>query len=493
MAEVLQIRVELLGIEPRIWRRILVGGECTFWGLHVAIQDAMGWTDSHLHVFRIHDPATGQMRYIGLPTEDDDLNFEPGWEHLVTEAMSAKQPQAVYEYDFGDSWEHAVVLEEVLPADGQGECPRCVAGERACPPEDVGGVPGYEDFVEAIGDPEHEEHGEYLAWAGGAFDPEQFDPRDVVFQDPDERWEDVFGEDAMSTGFGVVGPPQVEGAFTGTEIERLVLAPFGEDSPLLLESDLPDAALEEAPLVRDCRGFLQMLAEEAPLKLTQKGNLTKATISRLMEAGLLGARWQRADTEARVESDMPRATVLRMLPGYAGLTRKRHGKLDLTRRGKDAVAGKMPAGELYRRVMDTHVTRYNWSFADALPPSRWVQSLFWYALYLVQEHGDEKRPSSFYGDKLALAFPFALEDFASVRYATPRELLQRAFEWRVVMGFGVEFGLMCVAEKTPERWREPCEVWAGPLLSQVVTWRREGAAGGGASEDGDGTVIEGPW
>jgi len=489
--QVLQIRIELMGAEPGIWRRILIDGECTFWDLHVAIQDAMGWTDSHLHAFHVAEAATGRMRFIGLPMDEDGTDTEPGWEHKVAAVLSAGQTRAMYEYDFGDSWEHAVVLEDVLPADGQGEYPRCVAGERACPPEDVGGIHGYEGFLEAIADPEHEEHDEYLEWVGGAFDSERFNAKDVQFQDPEKRREEVFGE-AAAAGVRVVGPPQVEGGFTGEEIQRLVLSPFAEDSALRVETDLPDAVFEQAPLVRDCRSFLQLLAELAPLKLTQKGNLTRATIARLVEAGTLGSPFWWEFKAPRDESDAPRATLLRRHAEGIRLTRKRHGKLDLTKRGRDVVDGKTPTGELYRTLMDEYVSKYNWAFTDAMPESRWLQACFWYTLFLLQEHGAEKRLSSFYASKLVLGFPFVLQDFAAVRYGSPREILEHAFESRMLMGFAVEFGLASASESEDGGVREPRQMWAGPLLDQVVKWRRDAAAGGGA-RDGDGSVVKGPW
>lgn len=489
--KVLQIRVELMGIEPGIWRRIHIGGECTFWDLHVAIQDAMGWTDSHLHAFRVADPATGRMRYIGLPADDDEIDIEPGWEHGVAEALTIQQPRVLYDYDFGDSWEHAVVLEDILPVDARCSYPRCVAGVRACPPEDVGGVHGYEQFLEAIADPKHEEHDGYLEWVGGAFNPDRFDANSVEFQDPDERWQEVFGEDE-GAGLAPAGPPQLEGGFTGDELQRLLLSPFSDDSPLHLKTDLPDVAFEAAPLVRDSRRFLQMLAEEAPLKLTQKGNLPRAAIARLIEAEALGSPWWWEFRAPRDERHAPRATLLRHLAELAGLTRKRHGKLDLTKRGRAAAAGRMPAGELYRLLLDRYVTQYNWAFGDAMPESRWLQACSWYVLYLLQEYGAEKRPVTFYAAKFARAFPFAVQDFASSPYGSPSELLDQAFEWRMLAGFATEFGLALTSAGADDRLKEPCEVWAGPLLSQVMTWRR-GTADGAAPDRATTGVVAGPW
>ncbi|MFH2053020.1 MAG: plasmid pRiA4b ORF-3 family protein [bacterium] len=186
MPNILQFRIELLEISPPIWRRIQVPADSSFWDLHVAIQDAMGWTDSHLHAFELDDPKKGRCE-IGIPDEDAMVPVIAGWKRKLTRHFKTPGDVMFYEYDFGDDWRHAVLLEAIaLPEPGV-EYPRCTAGARRCPPEDVGGVGGYEEFLEAIADPDHEEHDSYLEWCGGAFDPEEFDPAAVRFDDPYER------------------------------------------------------------------------------------------------------------------------------------------------------------------------------------------------------------------------------------------------------------------------------------------------------------------
>ena len=145
---VLQFKITLQNITPLIWRRIQISNQCTFWGLHVAIQDAMGWTDSHLHEFKVINPATGKKEYIyiGIP-DDEGEDVHPmlaGWEVKVEHYMRSEANQKMfYLYDFGDSWEHLIEFEG--EHDKQiDKYPVCLAGERACPPEDVGGIPGYE-------------------------------------------------------------------------------------------------------------------------------------------------------------------------------------------------------------------------------------------------------------------------------------------------------------------------------------------------------------
>jgi len=182
-AYVFQFRIELLGVDPPIWRRIQVSSESSLWDLHVAIQDAMGWQDCHLHDFTFLQTTDR----IGIPLDDDALETLPGWKQRVDQYLSHYAPLALYQYDFGDSWLHEVRFEEVAPMAARRKYPRCLAGARRCPPEDCGGSMGYAEFLEAISDPKHPEHESFVEWIGGPFDPEAFDARKVRFSDPKER------------------------------------------------------------------------------------------------------------------------------------------------------------------------------------------------------------------------------------------------------------------------------------------------------------------
>ena len=184
-----QFKITLEGIKPIIWRRIQVPETYSFWDLHVAIQDAMGWEDYHLHEFEILNPKTGIKDNIGLPTDDwgDEGNILTGWKTPISSYFSALNKKATYQYDFGDSWDHKVVLEKILPFESGVQYPRCLAGERACPPEDCGGIWGYESLLEIMKDPEHEEYEERMEWLGGEFNPEKFNPDSIQFDDPKVR------------------------------------------------------------------------------------------------------------------------------------------------------------------------------------------------------------------------------------------------------------------------------------------------------------------
>lgn len=166
---VFQLRVSLEDTDPEVWRRILVPGAARLATLHLVLQGAMGWTDSHLHRFEV-EGAT-----YGMDTEDwDDDDATDETEVTVSEVLHGRRC-ALYEYDFGDSWRHEVVVEKEWPVRLGLKHAVCLGGENACPPEDVGGAPGYAGFLAAVADPAHREHDVLLEWAGGAFDPNAFD------------------------------------------------------------------------------------------------------------------------------------------------------------------------------------------------------------------------------------------------------------------------------------------------------------------------------
>jgi len=190
--DVLQFRIDLLGIRPPIWRRILVPETYSFWDLHVAIQDAMGWVDYHLHEFLIRDPGSDTMRHIGIPPEvygGDGYGeeIEVDWDVRIADIFSIENNSVTYLYDFGDGWEHRIRFEKRFPREPKVKYPVCVKGKRACPPEDCGGIWTYEEMLEIIKDPEHEEYEEYINWLGGDFDPEHFNKDDIKFDDPGMR------------------------------------------------------------------------------------------------------------------------------------------------------------------------------------------------------------------------------------------------------------------------------------------------------------------
>jgi len=186
----MRFRISLLRVEPTIWRVIDVPADYSFWDLHVAIQDAMGWHDEHLHVFALGEDGKRARERLGLSMPDAGDGIRPDHEVKVADRLSDPGDTVIYIYDFGDYWRHAVELIDTHAVGSTLDLPRCVDGERACPPEDCGGDPGYEELLEVLADPRHEAHADMVAWLkrhpGGhwPFDPEAFEPGGVVFRDP---------------------------------------------------------------------------------------------------------------------------------------------------------------------------------------------------------------------------------------------------------------------------------------------------------------------
>jgi hypothetical protein len=159
--------MQLAGINPVVWRRVLVPGAIRLAKLSEILLTAMGWTNSHLHAFRVGDKRYG-MCFDEYPDEEID-------EKGVTVLQGLREERRfVYDYDFGDGWEHDVIIEELTWSYFGLKFAVCIDGQNACPPEDVGGPGGYAEFLDAVSDPKHEEHESYLEWAGGSFDPTEF-------------------------------------------------------------------------------------------------------------------------------------------------------------------------------------------------------------------------------------------------------------------------------------------------------------------------------
>ena len=192
---VYQFKITMLGIQPPIWRRIQVPETYSFWDLHVAIQDSIGWQDHHLHEFQIPIKGDRKPLRIGIPSEDDltyGWTILPGYKQNISDRFTMKSKKAVYIYDFGDGWAHEVLLEGILTKDDTIEYPICIAGERACPPEDCGGVSGYAEIIRILQKgAKNRDDKVFLEWLGD-YDSEEFDPKKVKFDDPKKRYKMAF-------------------------------------------------------------------------------------------------------------------------------------------------------------------------------------------------------------------------------------------------------------------------------------------------------------
>jgi hypothetical protein len=161
-----QLKITLIGIDPPIWRRVQVPSPISLCCLHSAFQVVMGWTDSHLHQFE------KDGKNWGVPEWEFDLIDESRTQ--LAKVLRSEGESMTYLYDFGDNWRHEVMLEKIIPATTASKTPVCLGGDRRCPREDVSGVLGYQEFLDAITDPAHKDYERLVTWAGGHF-LDQFD------------------------------------------------------------------------------------------------------------------------------------------------------------------------------------------------------------------------------------------------------------------------------------------------------------------------------
>jgi hypothetical protein len=167
--QIFQLRISLVDVSPEVWRRVAVPGGYTLDRLHRVIQYAMGWQNCHLHSFEVEGVQYGE------PDPEGELDLRDELE-VRLDAVAGKDSRLGYTYDFGDWWEHDISVEAIYPGEPDIRYPLCLEGERACPPEDVGGALGYAGFLAALADPAHPQHEGMREWIGRPFDPAEFDP-----------------------------------------------------------------------------------------------------------------------------------------------------------------------------------------------------------------------------------------------------------------------------------------------------------------------------
>ena len=200
-AQVHEIKITLCGSKPPIWRRVAVPSDMCLSDLHYVIQIVMGWTNSHLHQFVVRNakpkPAADELRKLSQNEQRDkleqlmnrerrisDLRFElddieDERKVKLSELAPVVKNKFIYEYDFGDGWDHTIEVVKIGPPAEGVKYPVCLAGKFACPPEDCGGIWGYYEMLEVIKDPKHKDYKDTLEWMGDDFDPECFDLKKI--------------------------------------------------------------------------------------------------------------------------------------------------------------------------------------------------------------------------------------------------------------------------------------------------------------------------
>ncbi|WP_306643427.1 plasmid pRiA4b ORF-3 family protein [Sanyastnella coralliicola] len=165
---IFELLIELDSLEPRVWRRVRVNSDIDMRTLHHTIQLAMGWENCHLYYFATAVEKISQLEFL----EDED--FVEDHEVNLDEFVQSAGDKINYVYDFGDKWSHTITLEKIVENDESEHIPICLAGERNCPPEDVGGISGYHEFLKIMSNPRLPEYEEKVDWYGGEYDPAQF-------------------------------------------------------------------------------------------------------------------------------------------------------------------------------------------------------------------------------------------------------------------------------------------------------------------------------
>lgn len=168
-----QLKISLDHIKPAIWRRFIVDSDIKLPDLHKVIQTIMGWYNSHLHQFRINN------KYYSMPNEESISEFTDYRKITLNQVITNEKQKFYYDYDFGDGWEHTIILEKILPRDNNSKYPVCIDGKRNCPPEDCGGVGGYEDMIEIISNPTKDGYDAMIEWLGDEYDPEEFEIEEI--------------------------------------------------------------------------------------------------------------------------------------------------------------------------------------------------------------------------------------------------------------------------------------------------------------------------
>lgn len=477
-----QLKITLLDSKPPIWRRVLVGSDTTLDELHQIIQDAMGWYDTHMHAF-----TSDKGEHFGPPeTNDDILSFKDESRARLDRLLRKPKKKLLYEYDFGDGWMHEILLEKQLPLIGNQDPVKCLGAVGACPPEDIGGVFGYERFLEVINNPDHPEHEDMADWYGAdRFDPAAVDIEEInaalrgELEDTEDP-ESVLGhltqfiagqsfdsQEALQAAvqeFMETQQAQPIADFHGlspNQVHQLLYSTF--DYPELLQWSVSESHVEQTPIVRMAESLITRL-QAGDIKLTTKGNLPLVEVKSMAAAsGLVDM----SKASFRSEDDVEPVAVTRLLIDACGLTQIQKGRLRLTKKG----AGKLKKCgwlALYQDLLRIAFTRLDWSCADPgeQVPIAKIASPF--MLWLLRIHGDTWQTEEFYYEAVIKAFPALLADITST---VESYSLRFAFSWQTVATlrwFGLIEYRTEPAKPGPPYTPPVRSLRATPLLREIV-------------------------
>ncbi|MFO7945053.1 MAG: plasmid pRiA4b ORF-3 family protein [Anaerolineales bacterium] len=395
-SRIYQLKITLEEIQPPIWRRIQVPGDVSLLRLHFIIQTAMGWTHTHLHEFQIGDA------YHGTLHEDDGSTrpLKDEKDYTLEEVVPTRGREISYLYDFEDGWDHTIMVEEILPASKTRSYPCCLDGMRACPPEDVGGTWGYEEFLEGINNPDHPEHERYLVWIGGSFDPEVFDQEQT-----NERLKNIDRSEMM----------RIYDRYQASETGPALKLYHGVSQWLEGLDRAQRTQLSELALRRDAVSMLTHLRDHSVKGTSSTGNLPLKTIRAVarefVHPPVLDRKIGDRTYKLRTEFDVWPIYFIHTLLEVGGLLDGGPGK-KLTPTGKGL------------RFLDQDPAVQVWFLLET-----WWYHTNWLVAFTVSGLGDQLPPHFVYATldlllSLPVERPLSFEDFAD-------GLLQRSgLKWR---------------------------------------------------------------
>ncbi len=507
-----QLKVTLQHIDPPVWRRLLVASDTSLGELHYFLQLAMGWHDGHLHMF-----SSDRGVHYGPPEVDagpGSMNVKD--EHRVKLEKILPKPgkKLMYEYDFGDGWLHEIKLEKQLPLIGEQAPPRCMAAAGACPPEDIGGPPGYFHFVQVMANPKHPEFRDMSEWFGRCdFDPSFVDLEEINARMQGEPWlgldddhTEAFGEivgagmaesmasirdlknllgeqqfgseeevkDAVERFFASQQRNPVDDfhGLSPDQVHRLIYHPF--DSPQLLRWSEAGTAVEQTLVI----GMLQVLIarlQEGPVKLTPRGNLPLAVV-RPMHAVVgktLASPGHGLLRSIRSEENAWPVHIVRLLADLSGLVKAQKGKLSLTKKSEKLLKKSGWPG-LYRELLQIAFVKFNWAYLDGWGDEmRGVQATAPFMLWLLHRHGQQWKHEEFYQDAMLQAFPALAREATERQYVSAEAQVKNAISRRaetLLEWFGLIELRSDAQQSDPLKIKHDVSLRATDLFRTLVLW-----------------------
>lgn len=436
--KIYQIQIELRGSKPGIWRRLLVQSDLLLSDFHKVIQTTMGWTNSHLHQFI----KGGKFYAIKEPDPDfwEEMNIIDYKRMVISDLLLQENDEIIYEYDFGDSWEHILVLEKILDFRQGEQYPICIGGRMNCPPEDCGGIPGYLEMLGILKHPEHKEYQNYIKWLGGEFDPLYFnrDNTNMLLERKDYGINEQ--SDQQENHLSQV---DFEG-YSPYEMHKILYEPLLENNPIQL-LPLTDSDYLSIPILNQVKYLAKVLAANKEIKLTNKGFLPTRIVSDIYKQGFMkDVHIESGISKLYKETDSICINLPRILLELSGLTKKRNNKLSLTKKGEKIISDN---DALLRLIFQVFAFKFNWAYYDGYGENNIGQFGYAFSLILLGKYGHKKQTDRFYSDKYFKAFPQFIHESIKPDYESVQRHTANCYSIRTFKRFLDLFGLIKIEQE----------------------------------------------